>query len=1384
MGVAIEDALAVKMLETGLVPPVANFREVDPELGRLNLSHGGSYPIRYALRLAAGFGSQISMSLLRWTPPPDGARRRPDDLGFRHRVADAQAWSTWLREAAGADAPELEVVRRTLRVRENGAARSTGAALPVGASATTASAAVVVPAAWATNVPPEAPLPMASARAAAPAAPAMPAEPVALAEPVLDAVATRVLEIVAEQTGYPPDMLALDLDLEADLGIDTVKQAEMFAAIRAAYGIERDENLALRDYPTLGRAIEFVYEKRPDLRAAAAPAGPVATPTPAGVVAKAAATATVAATAAPLAPPAATDPVAVRVLQIVAEQTGYPPDMLELDLDLEADLGIDTVKQAEMFAAIRAAYGIERDENLALRDYPTLGRAIEFVYEKRPELRAAPAGARGRAPWHPYPWPVVPVEPQRRPRRDRGFRAPAPLAAAAADALDPVAVRVLQIVTEQTGYPPDMLELDLDLEADLGIDTVKQAEMFAAIRAAYGIERDENLALRDYPTLGRAIEFVYEKRPDLRPGATPTAAAAAVPPAAPPETGEAPAGPTPMARPATGRVVGSMEAAQRVPRRVPIARVRPAAERFPATGVELAEGALVLVVPDETGIGVALAERLRRMGVDAFLADPSAPTDLMLAEVAAWRGERRVRGVYWLPALDAVLTAELQDPDDRREALRRRVKALHAVARALYDDLGRLGSFLVSATRLGGRHGYDAEGALDVVGGAVTGFTKAFSREQPDALVKAVDFEPSRKTAALAELLLGETQRDRGVVEVGYAGGQRWTVGLEERPVEAVDVARPKDAVHLVTGAAGSIVSAILEDLAVEGGTYWLLDLAPEPDRDDPDVARVATDREGLKRDLFGRLQAEGGRVTPVQVERELARIERAAAALDAILAIEKAGGTVRYRTLDLRDAAAVTDVVREIVEAHGRVDVLLHAAGLEISRSLPDKSAEEFARVFDVKVEGWFNLVDALGRTPLGSIVAFSSIAGRFGNAGQTDYAAANDLLCKAVSALARTRPEIRAVALDWTAWRDIGMAARGSIPTIMKAAGIDMLAPEAGVAVVRRELCAGGRGEVVIAQGLGAMLLEDPDAARLDPDFVSAAVAGAGPMVGRVARLSLHDGMVVETELDPRAQPFLDHHRIDGTAVLPGVMGLEAMAEAARLPFPGLSVAALEGVDFHAPFKFYRDEPRTVVVRVVWEADGEDVLGRCTVLGTRLLVGRDEPEVTTHFTGTVRLVATVADDVRTRSVPLGEAEVVEAPTIYGTYFHGPAYRVLKDAWRAEGTVAGRFERDLPPNHEPAGRPTLVTPRLVELAFQTAGLAEIATTERMGLPFGFDRLELLRAGDGEVECAAVVHPRDGGAFDVEVADVDGKVLLALEGYRTAALPGPVHGADFAVLRP
>ena len=196
----------------------------------------------------------------------------------------------------------------------------------------------------------------------------------------------RILALVVEKTGYPTDMLDLDLDLEADLGVDTVKQAELFAAVRETYNIPRDENRKLRDYPTLSHVIRFVYENRPDL-ATTASAAPFAA---AGNCQSAAAC-----TSLPAQAPAS-DAVKERILALVVEKTGYPQEMLDLDLDLEADLGVDTVKQAELFAAIREIYSIPRDENRKLRDYPTLSHVIRFVYENRPDL--GPSGSLPRSP--------------------------------------------------------------------------------------------------------------------------------------------------------------------------------------------------------------------------------------------------------------------------------------------------------------------------------------------------------------------------------------------------------------------------------------------------------------------------------------------------------------------------------------------------------------------------------------------------------------------------------------------------------------------------------------------------------------------------------------------------------------------------------------------------------------------------------------------------------------------------------------------------------------------------------------------------------------------------------------------------------------------------
>ena len=203
--------------------------------------------------------------------------------------------------------------------------------------------------------------------------PCGPVAAVAVAEaPAGDAVLERVLAIVAETTGYPAEMLDPDLDLEADLGVDTVKQAEVFAAVRAAFEIPRDDNMKLRDYPTLTAVVAFVRE-RAALPAAAAPAAP-----------------SIPAQAASVEDAPVSDTVLERVLGIVADTTGYPAEMLDPELDLEADLGVDTVKQAEVFAAVRAAFEIPRDDNLKLRDYPTLAAVVAFVRE-RAGIELAPA---------------------------------------------------------------------------------------------------------------------------------------------------------------------------------------------------------------------------------------------------------------------------------------------------------------------------------------------------------------------------------------------------------------------------------------------------------------------------------------------------------------------------------------------------------------------------------------------------------------------------------------------------------------------------------------------------------------------------------------------------------------------------------------------------------------------------------------------------------------------------------------------------------------------------------------------------------------------------------------------------------------------------------
>jgi Polyketide synthase dehydratase/KR domain len=405
---------------------------------------------------------------------------------------------------------------------------------------------------------------------------------------------------------------------------------------------------------------------------------------------------------------------------------------------------------------------------------------------------------------------------------------------------------------------------------------------------------------------------------------------------------------------------------------------------------------------------------------------------------------------------------------------------------------------------------------------------------------------------------------------------------------------------------------------------------------------------------------------------------------------------------------------------------------------------------------------------------VAFSSVAGRFGNGGQTDYSAANDLLCKLASAMRTTRPDTRAVVIDWTAWAGIGMASRGSIPKMMELAGIEMLPPEVGVPTIRRELTAGAtRGEVVVAGRLGVMADERAERGGIDPARFD--TAATGPMVGRVTAMGVHGGLVVETTLDPAEQPFLGDHQIEGTPVLPGVMGIEAFAEVAGLPLPGWRAVEIEDVAFLAPCKFYRGEPRTLAITATFRPDGHQLVADCELVGSRRLANQPEPQVTTHFTGRVRLARAPLEHALTVPAPPSpDGMGATADAIYGVYFHGPAYQVLERAWRGETGPVGLLATGLPADHVPAERPEVASPRLIELFFQTAGIWEIGRLGRFGLPQHVDRIvfhEKLETPQGRVE--ALVEPGDAG-FDGRVVDEAGSVLVEVRGYRTVELPGGV----------
>jgi len=290
---------------------------------------------------------------------------------------------------------------------------------------------------------------------------------------------------------------------------------------------------------------------------------------------------------------------------------------------------------------------------------------------------------------------------------------------------------------------------------------------------------------------------------------------------------------------------------------------------------------------------------------------------------------------------------------------------------------------------------------------------------------------------------------------------------------------------------------------------------------------------------------------------------------------------------------------------------------------------------------------------------------------------------------------------------------------------------------------------------------------------------------MIGKISGMGVYSGLTMETTLDPTAQPFLNDHRIDGTPVLPGVMGIEGFAEAALFTHPGWYVETVEEVEFLAPFKFYRDEPRTLIIQETISPQGDRLVATCKLIGRRQLPNQSAPQETTHFTARVRLTKDSPQAAAGAAMWISSDAIVDAAQIYRIYFHGPAYQVVERAWWDGNHMIGLMAEPLPDNHEPADLPTHMAPRLIELCFQTAGLWQLGMQGQLGLPQHLGGVGLqLPPQSREGRLYAVVTPiPENGTFDAEVIDAAGNRYLRLNGYQTVAFSENVDVEAFNGMR-
>ena len=691
------------------------------------------------------------------------------------------------------------------------------------------------------------------------------------------------------------------------------------------------------------------------------------------------------------------------LLDVVSEKTGYPKDMLDLDLDMEADLSIDSIKRIEILGTLAERLGINLREG-------SHGDAVEET-SKNKTLRAIIAFFEKQAKT---------LQPQAAAAVDQTKDQQGQLFGAIREAQKDLTVELTQlvqeIIAEKTGYPVDMLDPGLDLEADLSIDSIKRIEILGILKTRLELDIGKDAKNGAAVVSSKSIrDIVAWLRTHLEHGGDDAARAAAEESAAT-NAPHGSAGKIPLNR----YVFGASELAL-----------------VEGENSWVLKGQKIVITTDELAVAPALAAMLELAGalVDVVAAQQEeGPPDLSSYDML----------IHLAPLGQTLATATA-------------VQNFGWIKRALTDGVMRI----MAATAQGGLFAHQAALGQDLLpAGGIMGMLHTVTHEYPEVCTRLVDVAPGTSPEEMARQIFAESGFATSGGEIGYLKGKRFVRRpfRENRLPDAshAPITLDREAVVVVTGGARGITAKCLMELARRFGCHFEIAGRTAQNSAPDEELCAARDMESVRKILIAR-----GHKKPAEIEAMGQRALAEGEINRTIAALESAGASVTYHAIDIRDGAAFGALIDEILERRGRIDGFIHGAGILDDRFIKDKTDASFARVFATKVEGAKVIAQKAPPTTR-FVLFFSSVAGCFGNAGQVDYAAANDAMDRIAWWLSR-RIEGRALAINWGPWNGTGMVTPGLERAYQKR-GIGLIDLDEGVGAMLDELLDGNRSQVQV--------------------------------------------------------------------------------------------------------------------------------------------------------------------------------------------------------------------------------------------------------------------------------------------------------------------------------